>query len=211
MPEKPSIESCPRPYNLGQRAEAMDRTRARIISAARMLLLRKGIAEFSMDAVARQAKVTRQTVHNQFGTRSALLESLFDQMALQGGMEGIARAFQQTDPKATLSEYVKVFARFWNSDRDMTRRIHGLAAVDADLEHILAERQQRRIGGCTKIVQMLSRRYGHPTPENVEPAAKVLYSLTSFEFFDALAGSDRSPEEVAPLVIQLASSFLGIS
>jgi AcrR family transcriptional regulator len=189
----------------------MDRTRARIISAARILFLRKGIAEFSMDAVARQAKVTRQTVHNQFGTRSALLESLFDQMALQGGMEGIARAFQQTDPNATLSEYIKVFARFWSSDRDMTRRIHGLAAVDSDLEHVLAERQQRRIGGSTKILQMLSQRYGHPTPENVEAAAKVLYSLTSFEFFDALAGSERTPEEVVPLVIQLASSFLGIS
>ena len=210
MPVKPSIESCPRPYTLGRRAEAMDRTRARIIAAARILLLNKGIAEFSINAVARQAKVTRQTVHNQFGTRSALLEALFDQMALRGGMEGIARAFQQTDPRATLTEYIKVFARFWSSDREMTRRIHGLAAVDADLEHLLAERQQRRIGGSTRIIRMLSHRYGRPGPENVEAAIKVLYSLTSFEFFDALAGSDRTPEEVAPVVIQLAASFLAI-
>jgi AcrR family transcriptional regulator len=211
MSEKPSNQSCSRPYSLGLRQEAMDRNRARIISVARTLLAKKGIAEFSMDVVAQEAEVTRQTVHNQFGTRSALIEAVFNQMALQGGMEGIARAFQQRDPKATLTEYIQVFARFWSSDRELTRRIHGLALVDADLEHILAERQQRRIGGSTRIVQMLSQRYGHPALENVETASKVLYSLTSFEFFDALAGSDHTPEEVAPLVIQLASSFLGIA
>ena len=189
----------------------MDRNRLRIVIAARELLLKRGIAEFSVDAVARQARVTRQTVHNQFGTRSELLEALCDQMAQRGGMEGVAAAFQQQDPAATLSEYIKVFGRFWASDRDMTRRIHGLAAVDSDLERVLAGRQERRMTGSTRIVNMLSRRYGTPTPRHIEASVRVLYSLTSFEFFDGLAGKDRTPEEVAPIVIQLARSFLGIA
>lgn len=189
----------------------MDRNRARVLTAARELLLKHGIADFTVDNIAREAEVTRQTVHNQFGTRTALLEALFDQMALRGGMEGIATAFQQPDPAATLAEYIKVFAGFWNSDREMTRRIHGLAAVDPDFEQLLASRQQRRVMGCTRIVQMLSRRYGTPAPEKIDETIKVLYSLTSFEFFDALAGPDGTPEEVAPLVIQLASSFLGLA
>ena len=188
----------------------MNLARARMLQAARILLLKRGIAEFSIDAVARRAKVTRQTVHNQFGTRSALLEALFDQMAQQGGMEGIAAAFRQTDPAATLSEYIKVFARFWGSDREMTRRIHGLAAVDADLGKTLAARQERRMVGSRNIMTMLSRRYGHPEPEQVETAARTLYSLTSFEFFDTLAGSDQSPEEVAPLITKLAAAFVGL-
>jgi len=210
MPAKSSKESCPRPYTLGQRADSMNRNRLHILAAARELLLKRGITEFSIDAVARQAKVTRQTVHNQFGTRSELLEALFDQIARRGGMEGIAAPFQQQDPAGTLAEYIKVFARFWTSDREMTRRIHGLAAVDSDLERVLARRQERRIGGSTKIVTMLSQRYGRPEPEEIDTAAKVLYSLTSFEFFDALAGVDQTPEEVAPIVVKLAASFLGI-
>ncbi|MBV9072006.1 MAG: TetR/AcrR family transcriptional regulator, partial [Acidobacteria bacterium] len=161
MPHSRSTENCVRPYTLGVRAETMNLARARMLQAARILLLKRGIAEFSIDAVARRAKVTRQTVHNQFGTRSALLEALFDQMAQQGGMEGIAAAFRQTDPAATLSEYIKVFARFWGSDREMTRRIHGLAAVDADLGKTLAARQERRMVGSRNIMTMLSRRYGH--------------------------------------------------
>lgn len=208
---KPPNENCPRPYKLARRAETMNRNRLRIVAAARELLLKRGIAEFSIDAVARQARVTRQTVHNQFGTRSELLEALFDQIAQRGGMEGIAVAFRQQDPAATLTEYIKVFAKFWTSDREMTRRIHGLAAVDSDLERVLAARQDRRMSGSTKIVTMLSRRFGRPGPEKIETAAKVLYSLTSFEFFDALASPDQTPEQVAPIAIALASSFLGIS
>lgn len=188
----------------------MKRNRSRILMAARELLLKGGIAEFSIDTVARQAKVTRQTVYNQFGTRSDLLEALFDQIAEHGGMERIAVAFQQADPSATLSEYIKVFAGFWTSDRDMTRRIHGLAAVDSELGRVLSGRQARRMQGSSRIMTMLSRRYGCPPPEQIEVATKVLYALTSFEFFDALAGVDRSPEEVTPTVIKLASSFIGL-
>ena len=125
MPQRSSIESCPRPYTLGRRADTRDRNRNRVMVAARELLLKRGIAEFSVDAVAHRAKLTRQTVHNQFGTRAALLEALFDHMSARGGMEGIAAAFQQQDPIATASEYIKVFARFWGVDRAMTRRIHG--------------------------------------------------------------------------------------
>ena len=210
MASRPADESCSRPYSLGLRAAAMNKSRARMLAAAHDLLLKRGIAEFSIDAVARKAKVTRQTVHNQFGTRSALLEALFDQMAQRAGMEGIAGAFRQVDPVATLTEYVSVFARFWSSEREMTRRIHGLAAVDSDLEKVLAARQERRMVGSRNIVTMLSRRYGRPEPEKVETTIRVLYSITSFEFFDALAGADHSPEEVAPVVVKLISAFIGL-
>jgi len=188
----------------------MTRNRRRMLTAARELLSR-GIAELSMDAVARQAKVTRQTVYNQFGSSTALLETLFGEIASKGGMEGIAAAFRQRDPAATLTEYIKVFAKFWSSDRELTRRIHNLAAVHPDLENVLAARQQRRMGGTRKIVSMLSARYGIPASENIEDATRVLYSLTSFEFFDSMAGTNRTPEQIAPLVIRLASAFLGIS
>jgi hypothetical protein len=38
----------------------------------------------------------------------------------------------------------------------------------------------------------------------------VLHMLTSFETFDALAGPDRSPQDVAPLVQRLAVAALGL-
>ena len=48
----------PRPYKLGQRQASTDQTRARILSAARELLMAsQGFSGFSIEAVARQADV----------------------------------------------------------------------------------------------------------------------------------------------------------
>src|SRR2546430_11163673 len=75
----------PRPYRLGRRQPAAQRTRARVLRAARELLTaRAGAEPFSVDAVARRAGVARMTVYHQFGSRRGLLEALFDSFAVGG-------------------------------------------------------------------------------------------------------------------------------
>src|SRR2546422_6186455 len=71
----------PRPYRLGRRQAAVDQTRARILKAARALLVARGNTDFSIEAVARRARVTRATVYQRFGSRPNLLEALFDDLA----------------------------------------------------------------------------------------------------------------------------------
>src|SRR5207245_1460576 len=64
----------PRPYRLGRRQPAAQRTRARVLRAARELLTaRAGAEPFSVDAVARRAGVARMTVYHQFGSRRGSL------------------------------------------------------------------------------------------------------------------------------------------
>ena len=107
----------PRPYRLGQRQKATEQTRARILAAARELLLASdAFSGFSIDAVARQADVARMTVYHQFGSKIGLLEALSDSLAAHGGMEQLANAFRQPDPLKALDEFITVFSRFWQSD-----------------------------------------------------------------------------------------------
>src|ERR1700704_737043 len=103
----------PRPYRLGRRQAAVDRTRARILKAARALLVARGSTEFSIEAVAQRARVTRPTVYQQFGSRPKLLEALFDDLARQGGMGDLADAFRQPDPEEALARLIATFGRFW--------------------------------------------------------------------------------------------------
>src|SRR5438105_8026088 len=111
----------PRPYRLGQRQATTDQTRARILNAARELLMASdAFSGFSIDAVARQADVARMTVYYQFGSKIGLLEALCDSLAAQGRMEQLATAFRQPDPLDAMAEYIAVFGRFWNSDRFVT-------------------------------------------------------------------------------------------
>ena len=67
-----------RPYQPVQRQRAVDEGRERIVLAARALLEADDDEPFSIDAVARRAGVARMTVYNQFGSKTGLLEALFD-------------------------------------------------------------------------------------------------------------------------------------
>ena len=201
----------PRPYRLGQRQATTEQTRARILSGARELLMASdGFSGFSIDAVARQADVARMTVYHQFGSKIGLLEALSDSLAAHGGMEHLADAFRRPDPLDALDEYITVFGHFWQSDRLVTRRLRGLAALDPDFEQVIRARDERRQQGLRVIVGRLVEKYGRPAPEAFDEAVNVLYTLISFECFDTLAGPTRNIEELAPVVQRLARAALGL-
>ena len=125
-------------------------------------------------------------------------------------MEQLPNAFRQADPLAALAEYIAVFGRFWNSDRLVTRRLRGLAALDSDFEQVIRARDERRRQGLSVILQRLVEQHGKPTPEAFDETVNILYTLTSFETFDTLAGVTRSLEEVVPVVQRLARAALDL-
>jgi AcrR family transcriptional regulator len=202
----------PRPYRLGQRQATTTQTRASILAAAHQLLAAPGgIAAFTVEAVARQADVSRMTVYYQFGSKAGLLEALFDQLATTGGLpQGAVAALGQPDPLDALAGYVAAFGRFWATERLVLRRLRSLAALDPELARGVRARDARRRKGLELLAGRLADRYGHPAPDALAEAVGVLHMLTSFETFDALAGPDRSPQDVAPLVQRLAVAALGL-
>ncbi len=202
---------CPRPYRLGQRRAAAEQTRARIIAAARELLTAgSGFTTFTVDAVADRAGVARMTVYYQFGSKIGLLEALCDSLALSGGLEQLAGAFRQSDPHAALTEFIAVFCRFYDAERQLARRLHGLAALDPDFEKVLQARQGRRREGLRVLLGRLTTARGRAAKAALEEKTDVLHTLTRFETFDALAGATRSAREVAALLNRLARAALNL-
>ncbi len=105
---------------MGQRQAAANQTRERILAVARKLLLAKDFSEFTMEAVAGAAEVSRLTVYYQFDSKSRLLEALYNYIAQRGEMERLADVFREGgDPPKMLHDFILVFALFWNSDRDL--------------------------------------------------------------------------------------------
>lgn len=216
----------PRPYRLGQRQAAIDETRSRVIAAARDLLVSADPGRFSVDAVAQHADVSRATVYYQFHSKAGLLEALFDSLGATGGMAALSDAFQQPDPWQALDDFVAVFGRFWSTDRVLHRRLRALAALDPDLDQTLRDRQEwRRHGAATLVTRLTPAPAAQATPSATQaatstPAAQtipsasqadatdLLFTLTSFESFDTLAGPDRTPESVIPLLRRLSRAAL---
>lgn len=201
----------PRPYKVGQRQAAVDETRTRVIAAARALLGDPaGFSGFTMDAVARRADVARMTVYYQFGSKAGLLEALCDSLAARGGMERLATAFRQPRPLRALREFILTFARFWDSDRLVTRRLHGLAALDPDFARVIRAREERRREGLRVLVGRIAELHGRPTADAFDETIGILWTLISFETLDSLAGETRAFEEVAPTIYRLALAALGL-
>lgn len=201
----------PRPYKLGQRQVAAEQTRSRILAAARELLMAPdGYAHFSIEAIARQADVARMTVYYQFGSKIGLLEALCDTLASSGGMEQLGGAFRRPEPLDALAEYIRVFNRFWESDRLITRRLRALAALDPDFEQVIRARDEGHRRGLRVLTARISEKYEQPSPAAIDEKVEILHMLTGFESFDKLAGPTHSIEEVSEVMYRLALAGLGV-
>lgn len=205
MAKKKSVP-CKRPYALGRRLELSDEKRAAILAAAKTQLAANGYLQLTMDTLARESGVTRQTIHNLFGTKAEVLEALFDQLALDGGMERMRNVMQQTNIESMLAGFVEVFADFWSRDRLLIRRIHGIAAIDPEFGAAVEARNRRRRMAAARIVDQLGD--GGRDPAEKTRRIATLYALTSFEFFDALAEGYGNVNEAASSVLVLVRKAL---
>ncbi|AUY50270.1 TetR/AcrR family transcriptional regulator [Streptomyces sp. CB01881] len=193
----------PRSYRMGQRQADVDETRARIVAAARGQLA--GTGTLSLDAVAKRADVARATVYYQFGSKTGLLEAVCDALAAEGGMARLAEAFTLPGPWPAVDRFVEVMGGFWAVDRVCTRRLRALAALDEEVGRVIAARDARRREGARVLAARLD---GAP-----QDAAALLFVLTGFETFDALAGETAGPDgdlrTAVPAVTRLVRSALG--
>jgi len=164
-----------------------------------------------MESVARRADVSRLTVYYQFGSKLGLLEAVFNDMADRGGLERLPSAFAQPDAVDALREFIAVFGRFWSSERLVFRRIRALASLDYEFDRAIVARDARRLEGARVIMRRLSAQYGRSPADDAEGAARLLYAMTSFAFFDSLAGSDGPLEDAIPLVQRFMLAALGLS
>jgi len=200
---KRQAEPEKRPYELGKRLEQMDESRAAILLAAKRQLAAEGYQRLTMASLAAASGVTRQTIHNLFGTKTSVLEAVFDLIALESGMERMREVMMLPPGDAQLQRFVEIFCGFWAKNRLLIRRVHGIGAIDPEFGVVIDARNRRRLMAATRIVQRMSGDDG-------AQKAAMLAALTSFEFFDALAESSGSEDEALAMVLRMARGVLSL-
>ena len=195
----------PRAYKSPRRDAAAARTRCRIVIAAATILgAAEGIGGFSLEAVAKKANVTRLTVYNQFGSRRALLEAVFDERAARGGLRRIADAMAGSDPQAGMQQIIAIFCDFWSFDPKALGLLHAAGANDPEFEASVRERNERR----RRLLSVLVRRMAEDRqlrPKTIRDLVDVLFALTSFPFFSQLTAAGRTADAACQLIQGLAA------
>jgi AcrR family transcriptional regulator len=93
-----------RPYRMRARRRAVEQTRERILQAAYDLWLARPYDEVTVEAVADAARVSRQTVHRQFGSKDDLVIAVTD---WRGPREDALRAVEPGDVAAAVQRAVQ--------------------------------------------------------------------------------------------------------
>ena len=186
-PESRPPES--RPYVSAKRDAAAAETRRLVVDAANRLL-EDGPAQVSMEAVAKAAGVTRLTVYKQFGSRRGLLEAVFDENGRRWGIQRIAGAMQQPDPRDGIAQAIAVLCEFWGSHPSFAG-LHDAAAADPEFADALATRHERR----RMLFDTLLRRMDGSEAAHRD-CSDLVFGLTGMPMFRTLSAA-RSPAEVA--------------
>jgi AcrR family transcriptional regulator len=190
-----------KPYASPARAAAADRTRVEIVAAAAALLREPAGAEpFSLESVGKQAGVTRLTVYNHFGSRRALLEAVFDDIADRAGLARLAEAASDADPHRGLGRLIEIFCDFWGAESGAHRWINAARAGDAELDAALEARNQRR----KRLLQaIVGRLIAGDRAAARDDLIDSLYVLTSLPVFAGLA-RERGAADARRLIEAMA-------
>ena len=135
-------------------------------------------------------------------TRNLLVRDGFRSTSL----DEIARAADVA--RATVHYLRQAFlagCRFWAAEHPLIRTLTGLAAVDGDIERIVADVQQHRLPLLRGLVERLGDA-GYLSPAlGSGRALDILWMLSSFEAFDQLfAGRQLPLDDVADILADVA-------
>lgn len=158
--------------------------RAQILQAAAEVFVRDGFARASVDAIAAEAKVAKQTLYNHFGDRDSLVAEVvaaaMDPLAGQFDMlvrETIA-AHDGTDLPAQFRDFGRRWVRLMLGDTAaLRRRILAEAPLEESLGRVLHGLD--RDAGIRAVAEQLALlgRAGHLDVDDTEAAARQLRAL----------------------------------
>jgi AcrR family transcriptional regulator len=208
-----------RAYSSSLRDQQARLTRRRVLDAALELFLADGYLGTTIEAVARRAGVSTQTVYNAVGGKPALLRAVYD-VTLAGDDDPVPiaerPAFQEllaeTDGRRCLARYAALGRELWErAGALVTVLLSQAAAGDADLRAFADTVERQRAAGTSMVAAHVAERFGLRPGLSVQEAGDILWALTAPEVTERLVvrrgwSADRAE---AWLAEAMADALLG--
>ena len=183
-----------------------------ISDAARRVFLRDGYRA-SMDLVAAEAGVSKQTVYNHFGSKEGLFRAIVEGCSEEFLTVLVEREAGGGDARETLHQFGLRFLALVLDPQSLA--LHRMLVAEAPRFPDLAAEVYRAGPGravrrLAAYLEQQDRRGTLVVPDPVLSAEQFLGSLTGHVHFRALVGVARpSPAEIERIVRHAVGSFLG--
>src|SRR5215471_20779321 len=173
-----------RKYHSPVREKQAGQTRKRILDSARRLILNKGFADATIEAVASEAGVAVPTVYAAFGSKRGIVQGLMERAALNSGYADLVReAMQSDDPETRLRYAARIARRIFDSLRTESEVLRGATAVAPNFVREKERLRYERQAGLIKLLEETSALQPELTPA---AARDILWTLTSYEIHRCL-------------------------
>jgi AcrR family transcriptional regulator len=205
-----SSSQTSRPYRLGRRAETAQQTRDRILEAAAGLLAEAGIRGVTMEAVARDAGVSRVTVYDHLHDKAGLLEALAWWTFARHDIDRVRRARLQEDVRTALVDFVRENARFFDSVGAHGQAVLKTASTDPDAATVFeATYIDGRRASIGELVDRLDNAHELAPGWSPDQAVDALMVITGLEAFETVTRyGGRAIDDAAEVLAQMASVLL---
>jgi TetR/AcrR family transcriptional repressor of mexJK operon len=190
---------------------AVVRTRGAIVKSAADLFLRQGYGGTSMELIAAEAGVARQTIYNQFESKEALFRAIFSAYADEAMMPLAIAARKGSSLRTTLLRLARSHVERTLSPAKLA--LHRLVVAEA--AHFPELGRAIYDAGAARVVAQLAdflrerARLGHLDVPNPEVAAEQFFTMvTAFQQFRALMNVETAPGEIATRTKEAVDTFL---
>jgi AcrR family transcriptional regulator len=161
-------------------------TRERILDAAIGLFAERG-PEITLEAIAAEAAVSRQTVYVHFGSRTGLILALVQHLDTHGPLPDlIEQVVQAPDALAALDAVVRLHAEYSPVAYPVARVFMTTRHLDPALEVAWEDRMQARRGLYQEVADRLARDNLLAAPWTTESATEVVFAMTSWQLWEQL-------------------------
>jgi AcrR family transcriptional regulator len=161
-------------------------TRERILNAAIALFAARG-PEITLETVAAEAGVSRQTVYVHFGSRSGLVLALVQHLDTRGPLpELIERVVDAPNAVAALDAVARLHAEYSPVAYPVARVFTTSRQLDPALQVAWGDRMAARRGLYGEVVERLAGEGRLAEPWTMETATEVVFALTSWQLWEQL-------------------------
>jgi AcrR family transcriptional regulator len=142
---RPLLKIRRRPYKSLVRQRQAGDTRRRIVEATRQLLQSEGFAGMTIEAIARQAEVSAQSVYAIFKSKTGILIALLDQSTFGPDYEEVVRqALSASDPETRLRRAARVARQIRGAQSAAFGLLRGAGVVAPELAKLEQQRERLR-------------------------------------------------------------------
>jgi AcrR family transcriptional regulator len=180
-------ETKKRAYKSLTRQRQAHETRRRIVAATRQLLEAGGYAGTTIEAVARQAEVSVQTVYAVFGSKTGILVELLNQATFGADYEEtVQQTLEERDPEARLRGAARIARKIHDAQKAGFDLLRGAGVVAPELARLEQERERIRYERQEQMIVSLrgAKRLRHELSYRI--ARDILWTLTGSEIYRML-------------------------